>query len=157
MTAQAENQTTATDRIEKRVQLRAPRARVWRAIADSKEFGKWFGVILDGSFVAGQTTRGRITIKGYEHVTLEMEVQQVEPERYFAYRWHPYAVDAAVDYSSEPTTLVEFHLAEIATGTEVTIVESGFDRIPLDRRSEAFRMNDAGWNGQAKNLERYVS
>jgi uncharacterized protein YndB with AHSA1/START domain len=157
MTAQADTKVTTADKIEKRFEVRAPRARVWRALADSKQFGEWFGVVLDGPFAAGKSTRGKITIKGYEHVTLEMDIQRIDPEQYFAYRWHPYAVDPKVNYSSEPTTLVEFHLAESATGTEVTIVESGFDRIPLDRRSEAFRMNDAGWNGQARNLERYVS
>ena len=101
--------------------------------------------------------RGRITIKGYEHVQMEMLVERIQPERLFSYRWHPYAVDATVDYSAEPTTLVEFHLEEAEGGTLLTIVESGFDRLPASRRSEAFRMNDAGWTGQAKNIERYVT
>lgn len=148
-----------TDRIEKRIQLRAPRARVWRAIADAGEFGSWFGMKLDGAFAAGATIRGRITIPGYEHVTVDMQVERIEPERYFAYRWHPYAIDPKVDYSSEPTTLVEFRLEEIAGGggTAVTIVESGFDRIPLARRAEAYRMNEQGWAGQAKKLAAYVA
>ena len=148
----------STDRIEKRVVLRAPRSRVWRAIANAKEFGTWFGVQLDGDFAAGATVRGRLTIKGYEHLTLEMEVGRIEPEGYFSYRWHPYAIDPKVDYSSEPTTLVEFRLDEIAGGgTAVTIVESGFDKIPLARRAEAYRMNDQGWAGQAKKLAQYVA
>src|ERR1044071_1739391 len=139
----------STDRIEKRVVLRAPRSRVWRAIANAKEFGTWFGVQLDGDFAEKATVRGRLTIKGYEHLTLEMEVGRIEPEGYFSYRWHPYAIDPKVDYSSEPTTLVEFRLDEIAGGgTAVTIVESGFDKIPLARRAEAYRMNDQGWAGQ---------
>jgi uncharacterized protein YndB with AHSA1/START domain len=112
---------------------------------------------LDGAFVEGRTVRGQITHPGYEHVTVEMIVERIEPERYFSYRWHPYAMDAATDYSAEPTTLVEFLLQETDEGTTVTIVESGFDRIPLARRAEAFRMNDRGWAGQIKNLAQYVS
>lgn len=148
---------SSTDRIEKRIELRAPRARVWSAIADANEFGAWFGMKLEGAFAARATIRGRLTIPGYDHLTLDIHVEQIEPERYFSYRWHPYAIDPKVDYSTEPTTLVEFHLEEIAGGTVVTIVESGFDRIPLARRAEAYRMNDGGWAGQAKNLARHVA
>jgi uncharacterized protein YndB with AHSA1/START domain len=147
----------STDRIEKRVVLRASRSRVWRAISTAEEFGAWFRVNLEGVFAEGATIRGRITHPGYEHVTLEMQVERVEPERYFSYRWHPYAIDPAVDYSAEPTTLVEFILEEIEGGTALTIVESGFDRIPPARRAEAFRMNDQGWAGEIKNIERHVS
>ena len=154
---QASNDTTSTDRIEKRFEVRAPPARVWRAIANANEFGAWFGMNLEGAFAARATIRGRLTIPGYDHLTLDLHVEQVEPERYFSYRWHPYAIDPNVDYSAEPTTLVEFRLEEIADGTAVTIVESGFDRIPLARRAEAYRMNDGGWTGQAKNLARYVA
>ena len=148
---------TSTDRIEKKVELRAPRSRVWRAIANAEEFGTWFRMSLDGEFAEGGTIRGRITHPGYEHVTVEMRVERIEPERYFSYRWHPYAIDMAVDYSAEPTTLVEFILQEMEGGTAVTIVESGFDRIPLARRAEAFRMNERGWDGQVQNLARHVS
>jgi uncharacterized protein YndB with AHSA1/START domain len=148
---------TYTDRIEKKVKLRAPRSRVWRAIATAEEFGAWFGVKLEGQFAEGATVRGKITHPGYEHLTMEMLVERIEPERYFAYRWHPYAIDTAVDYTSEPTTLVEFRLDEADGGTVLTIVESGFDRIPLARRAEAFRMNDQGWTEQLKNIERHVS
>ena len=155
--AQQTEDTPSTDRIEKKVVLRAPRSRVWRAISTAEEFGTWFRVNLEGVFAEGATIRGRITHPGYEHVTVEMLVERIEPERLFSYRWHPYPMDPAVDYSAEPTTLVEFILEEIEGGTAVTIVESGFDRIPLARRAEAFRMNDQGWAGQIKNLERYVS
>jgi len=148
---------TNTDRIEKKVILRAPRSRVWRAIATAEEFGAWFGVKLEGPFAEGATVRGKITHPGYEHLTMEMLVERIEPERYFAYRWHPYAIDTAVDYTSEPTTLVEFRLDDADGGTVLTIVESGFDRIPLARRAEAFRMNDQGWTEQLKSIERHVS
>jgi uncharacterized protein YndB with AHSA1/START domain len=149
--------TTNTDAIEKTVTLRAPRSRVWRAITNAKEFGEWFRVKLEGTFAEGVTIHGKITYPGYEHLTMEMLIERIEPERYFAYRWHPYAVDPDVDYSSQPTTLVEFRLEEAAGGTVLTVVESGFDRIPLARRAEAFRMNDGGWTEQMKNIERYVS
>jgi uncharacterized protein YndB with AHSA1/START domain len=146
-----------TDRIEKRVSLRASRARVWRAITAPDEFGAWFGAKFHGPFVEGATVRGNITHPGYEHLTLEIQIERLESERYFAYRWHPYAIDPTVDYSSEPTTLVEFRLDDADAGTLLTIVESGFDRFPLARRAEAFRMNDQGWTEQARNIERYVS
>jgi uncharacterized protein YndB with AHSA1/START domain len=159
MTVQAKEaqDRPSTDRIEKKVVLRASRSRVWRAITTAKEFGAWFRVNLEGEFAEGATIRGRITHPGYEHLTMEMLIERIEPERYFSYRWHPYAIDPAVDYSAEPTTLVEFTLQETEGGTALTIVESGFDRIPLDRRAEAFRMNDQGWAGQINNIARYVS
>ena len=148
---------TETDRIEKKVTLKAPRSRVWRAIADADQFGVWFGVKLESPFKAGKTVRGRILHPKYEHMKLDMEIEKIEPERYFSYRWHPYPIDPNVDYSKEPTTLVEFILEEDNGGTALTIVESGFDRIPLARRVEAFRMNDNGWTSQIKNIEKYVS
>ena len=149
----------STDRIEKRFEVRAPRARVWRAIANANEFGAWFGMQLEGAFAAGKTVRGRLTIPNYDHLTLELQIERIDAEHFFSYRWHPYAIDPKLDYSSEPTTLVEFRLEEIdgGKGTAVTIVESGFDGIPLARRAEAFRMNDAGWTGQAKKLAQYVA
>lgn len=146
-----------TDRIEKKVILSAPRSRVWRAIANAEEFGKWFGVKLEGAFQLGATIHGKITYPGYEHLTMEMQVERIEPEKYFSYRWHPYAIDPAVDYSSEPTTLVEFQLEDSESGTLLTIVESGFGRIPLARREKAFRMNDGGWTQQAQSITRHVS
>jgi uncharacterized protein YndB with AHSA1/START domain len=146
----------ATDRIEKRVTLKAPQARVWKALTDAAEFGRWFGVSIDGPFAAGKTARGRITIPKFDHLTAEFHVERVEPESYFSYRWHPYAIDPAVDYSGEPTTLVEFRLAQEGQATVLTIVESGFDRIPLARRAEAFKMNDGGWTSQIRNIEKHV-
>jgi len=140
-----ESVAASTDRIEKRIVLRAERARVWRAITNSEEFGAWFGVKLQGSFEAGATVHGRITSPGCEHMTLDMFVERVEPEELFSYRWHPYGIDVTVDYSGEPTTLVEFRLDEMASGTLLTMVESGFDQIPLGRRAEAFRMHNQGW------------
>lgn len=146
-----------TDRIEKQVVLRAPRARVWRAVTDAAEFGAWFGVRLEGPFTEGAAVRGQITYPGYEHLTMELIVERIVPEGYFAFRWHPNATDPAVDYSAEPTTLVEFRLEDAPEGTRLTIVESGFDRIPLARRADAFRKNDAGWTVQAVNVERHVA
>lgn len=150
-------ETTVTDRIEKRVVLRAPRSRVWRALTDADEFGAWFGVKLHAPFAEGTTARGQITHPGYEHLAMEIFVERIEPEQYIAWRWHPYAVDPGTDYSHEPTTLVEFRLDETGEGTVLTIIESGFDRIPLARRDEAFRMNEGGWIEQARNIERHVS
>jgi uncharacterized protein YndB with AHSA1/START domain len=148
---------TATDRIEKQTLLRAPRARVWRALTDAAEFGTWFRVKLEGGFAVGQRTRGRVTYPGYEHVTFEVVVERIEPERLFSFRWHPYAVDPAVDYSHEPTTLVEFRLEDAPGGTALTVVESGFDRLPPGRRDEAFRMNEGGWKVQMENIRCHVA
>jgi uncharacterized protein YndB with AHSA1/START domain len=148
---------TQTDRIEKQILLRASRSRVWRAIANSDEFGSWFRVKFAEPFKEGATLRGNITQPGYEHVAMEVFVERIEPEQRFVYRWHPYAVDPAVDYSSEPTTRVEFELREAEGGILLHIVESGFDKLPASRRAEAFRMNDGGWSEQAKNIERHVA
>jgi uncharacterized protein YndB with AHSA1/START domain len=148
----------STDRIERQILIDAPRSRVWRALADAEAFGDWFGVALKGSrFVAGQSVRGNITHPGYEHLVFEALVERIEPERYLSFRWHPYAVDPSVDYSQEPTTLVEFTLEEVEGGTRVRVVESGFDRIPLSRRAEALRMNGEGWTEQMKNVAAYVA
>jgi len=147
---------SSTDRIEKHAVLKAPRSRVWRAIADATEFGTWFRMVFDGPFVEGKTVRGRVTYPGYEHVEGDLQVVRIQAESYFAYRWHPYAVDPKVDYSGEPTTLVEFHLEEAGAQTALTIVESGFDQIPAHRRAEAYRMNDGGWTGQVANIAAYV-
>ena len=147
-----------SDRIEKRIELEAPVARVWRALTDHREFGAWFRVALDGPFAVGQTSNGRITHPGYEHLKWEAMVEKMEPERLFSFRWHPYAVDPKVDYSREPTTLVEFRLEKLGERrTLVQISESGFDALPRDRRAEAFRMNEGGWTEQTKNIQRHVS
>src|SRR5260370_22056742 len=121
----------ATDRIEKEIVLRAPRSRVWRALANAEEFGAWFGMKLEGAFAPGGRVHGHITLPGHGQVTIEMAIERMDPESRMAYRWHPYAVESGVDYSSEPTTLVDFHLEEVAERTRPTAIESSFDRNPL--------------------------
>jgi uncharacterized protein YndB with AHSA1/START domain len=145
-----------TDRIEKQIVIRAPRSRVWRALTDAREFGKWFGVHLEDAFAPGGPARGRITSPGYEHLILEVHVERMERERLFSFRWHPHAVDPKHDYSSEPTTLVVFELEDIPEGTRLKVTESGFDQIPIARRAEAFRMNSGGWAQQVENIAAYV-
>jgi uncharacterized protein YndB with AHSA1/START domain len=157
-----------TDRIEKTILLRAPPERVWRAISDPKEFGTWFGVEFDGPFVAGARVTGRIVptrvdaqvAKAQEpHAGAKFEctIDRVEPMRLFSFRWHPYGVEQGVDYSKEPTTLVTFALEEAAGGTKLTITETGFDQIPLERRAKAFSANAEGWAMQAKLIEKYLA
>jgi len=148
---------SSTDRIEKEILLRAPRARVWRALTEAKQFGAWFGVALEGGFAEGATVRGRITHPDFDKFTMEVVIDRIVPEELFSYRWHPYAVDPKVDYSVEPMTLVEFRLSEAPGGTLLRVVESGFDRIPAARRAEALRMNDGGWSAQLRNIERHVA
>jgi len=145
------------DRIEKRIELKAPVSRVWRALTDHREFGEWFRVKIDGPFVPGQVSLGHITYPGYEHLKWEAVVQKMEPERLFSFTWHPYAIDPKMDYSNEPQTLVEFRLEPTATGTLLFVTESGFDKIPSHRRDEAFRTNDGGWTQQMKNIESHVA
>jgi uncharacterized protein YndB with AHSA1/START domain len=148
----------STDRIERSSLINTPVSRVWRALTNAEEFGGWFGVALKGkNFVAGQPVQGNITIPGFEHVVFEALVERVEPEKLFSYRWHPYAVDPAIDYSKEPTTLVEFTLKDAGKGTLLTVVESGFDKIPVARRAEAIRMNTGGWEGQLVNIQKHVA
>lgn len=159
---------SATDRIEKQVFLKAPRSRVWRAISDAREFGSWFGVRFDKSFAPGAQLRGTMTPttvdaqmaerqKPYEGRAFDIVVDRVEPERFFSFRWHPYAVEPGVDYSKEAMTLVTFTLEAAAGGTQLTIVESGFDQLPAARRARAFEMNSGGWAGQAVLIGKYLA
>jgi uncharacterized protein YndB with AHSA1/START domain len=147
--------THSTDRIEKTTVLRAPQTRVWRALTDAKQFATWFGITLDEAFVVGRTVTGQLSMRG-EQFTIEFAIERMEPEHTFAYRWHPYAIDKNTDYSAEPMTLVEFRLKSVAEGTELTVIESGFDRIPAHRRDEAYRMNEGGWRSQIEKLRRHV-
>jgi uncharacterized protein YndB with AHSA1/START domain len=149
---------TSTDRIERKILLKATRSRVWRAVSDAEEFGRWFGVDFKGkSFVAGKPVRGPITYPGYEHIVMEVSIERVLPERLLSWRWHPAAMDTSVDYSQEPTTLVVFELEEVDGGTLLTVVESGLDQIPPDRRATVFRLNTSGWDEQMRNIERHVA
>ena len=146
------------DRIEKRVVLRAPRAKVWRALTRPEEFGAWFGVRFEpgAAFTPGARTRGQIAFPGYETWTFEVLVERLEPERFLSWRWHPYP-EPGVDVSGEPTTLVEFRLEEVSGGTELTVVESGFERLGAARRARAFPMNERGWAAQLENVARHVA
>jgi uncharacterized protein YndB with AHSA1/START domain len=166
-----------SDRIEKQVTLRAPVSKVWKAIADAQQFGRWFGVELEGPFVAGKAIKGVFGGELNEDAILDHQkrlglppskvklpdkdsvfctVERIDPERYFSFRWIPYGIDAEVDPTNEPTTLVEFRLEPVAEGTRLSIVESGFERVPAHRRERAFRMNDGGWAGQAENVRKHV-
>ncbi|TWC12058.1 MULTISPECIES: SRPBCC family protein [unclassified Pseudomonas] len=147
-----------SDRIERKILLKAPRSQVWRALANAEAFGQWFGVALEGKrFVAGERTQGQITYPGYEHLTWDVLVERVEPERVFSFRWHPYAVEPQVDYSQEPETRVQFELEDMDGGTLLKVVESGFDGIPEARRLKAFRMDSRGWDEQMTNIEAFLN
>jgi uncharacterized protein YndB with AHSA1/START domain len=159
---------SATDRIEKTITLRAPLSRVWRAITDSQEFGRWFGVRFQEPFAAGRALTGTITPtevdpevaklqEPYAGIAFDFLIERIEPMRLFSFRWHPGGVDPKVDYSKEPTTLVVFELREVPEGTVLKITESGFDQIPLERRAKAFSGNEAGWEHQTKLVARYLA
>jgi uncharacterized protein YndB with AHSA1/START domain len=149
---------TSTDRIERKILLKAPRSRVWRALSNAEEFGAWFGVDFKGkAFAAGQPVKGQITYPGYEHLVMEVFIERIVPERLLSWRWHPAAIDPAVDYSPEPTTLVVFEFQDVEGGVELSVVESGFDKIPAARRAAAFRLNTSGWDEQLVNIEKHVA
>ena len=157
----------AKDRIEKQAVLRAPRERVWQAVSDAGKFGEWFGVRFDGPFAAGRRATGKIVPTRvdrevaklqapYEGTPFEFVVESVEPEDRIVFRWHPFAIEKAVDYSSEPMTRIVFAFADTEDGTRVTITESGFDAIPAARREQAYAANEGGWAHQLKLLEKFV-
>lgn len=159
--------TAVSDRIEKEVLLRAPLSRVWQALTDAGEFGQWFGVRLDGPFKAGTPIHGKITPttvdpevakmqQPYEGMKFEIVIDRIEPKKLFSFRWHPFGVDPKVDYSSEPMTLVEFTLQEVPEGVRLTVIESGFDKVPIERRAQAFTANEGGWTKQMELIQKYV-
>lgn len=145
------------NKIQRQIELKKPVSRVWKALTDYREFGDWFRVALEAPFAVGKEASGKILHPGYEHVTWRATIVKMEPEKIFAFTWHPYGIDKERDYSNEPPTLVEFRLEETATGTRLTLTETGFDKVPADRRLEAFRMNSEGWTIQMKNIEAHVS
>ena len=158
----------STDVIEKKILLHAPRTRVWRALSDSTEFGTWFGMKFDAPFTPGASLQGVIAPTGanaevaksqkeYEGLPFDITIEQMQPERLFSFRWHPYAIERSVDYSAEPTTLVVFTLEEAPDGVLLTVTESGFDRIPLERRAKAFAANEKGWGMVVKMIEEYLA
>jgi uncharacterized protein YndB with AHSA1/START domain len=150
--------TQSTDRIERKILLKAPRARVWRALSNAEEFGGWFGVKLKGqSFAPGQRTRGQVMHPGYEHLTFEVLIERMEPERMLSWRWHPGALQEDADFAAAPTTVVTFKLEDAEGGTLVSVVESGFDSLPPHRRMDAFRENTEGWDAQMKAIEKHVA
>ena len=159
---------TETDRIQKRVVLRAPLPRVWSAVSDSSRFGAWFGARFEGPFVAGKPAKGTIAPtkvdpevaklqESHAGLPINLLIERVEPMRLFSFRWHPFAIEKEADYSNEPTTLVSFELAEVPGGTELVITESGFDALPASRRAKAFEANDGGWTHQARLVEKYLA
>jgi len=146
-----------SDRVEKKIELKAPVEKVWSALTDSQKFGEWFRVKLEGPFAVGEAVSGKVLYPGYEHLKFEVVVKAIEPRSLFSYTWHPYAIDPKVDYTQEAPTLVEFRLEPVAEGTMLGVTESGFDKLPSERRLEAFRMNDNGWGQQMKNIEAYLA
>jgi uncharacterized protein YndB with AHSA1/START domain len=144
------------NRIEKHVDLKAAPSRVWKALTDHKEFGEWFGVKLEAPFIVGKTVPGKLMYPGFEHLKWAVDVKKMEVERLFSFTWHPYPVDASIDYDKETPTLVEFSLQAKGTGTHLVVTESGFEKIPANRRLEAFRMDTEGWIEQMENIAKYV-
>lgn len=141
--------------IERQITIKAPVAKVWKALTDAKQFGQWFKVDLHSDFVAGKTTKGRNTLKGFE-MDMVFHVKEITPQTYFSYSWIPFPIDQKFDYSKEEPTLVEFFLEETKNGTLVKVKESGFNKITASRRAEAFKMHTGGWEAQLKNIESFL-
>jgi len=157
-----------TDRIEKQVLLKAPREKVWRAVSDATQFGRWFGVRFEGHFEEGRKLSGKIVPtevdpavaamqKPYEGTPFEWVVERIEAPRRIVFRWHPFAIDKNVDYSAEPMTTIVFELEEVGGDTRLTITESGFDSLPVARRAQAFQANEGGWTHQLKLVEKFLA
>ncbi len=149
--------TTSTDRIEVQATFDVPQSRVWSAITDVKQFNAWFGVMLTSPFRPGTTVSGKLAVAGFEHLVMSIWIEQLEPERLFSFRWHPYAIEEGVDYTSEPTTLVSFTLEDVPGGTRLALVESGFAALPESRRAKAFAMNERGWGIQLENIRKHLA
>lgn len=158
----------STDQIQKKVHLKASKVRVWRALTDSTQFGSWFGMRLEGSFIPHSKLHGvivpttvdpevAIMQKPYEGKTVELLIEKIEAEKLFSFRWHPFAVDPKIDYSKEPMTLVMFKLEEKNDGVLLTVTESGFDKIPISRRAEALKANEGGWSKQMELIKKYLT
>jgi len=157
------------DTIRKEVVLKAPLERVWNAIANAGEFGAWFGMRFDQpsfrpntpmtGFIKSTEVNDEVAAaqKPYEGTAFEFHVNDIVPMKSISFSWHPYAVNKTHDYSGEPMTVITFTLEEVADGTRLVLTESGFDRIPLDRRAEAFRANDGGWTAQMTLIEAYLA
>ncbi len=157
-----------TDRIKKTVLLHATLEQAWHAISDAQQFGQWFGASFDQPFVAGKTLRATIvpttvdaTVAALQAphagVTFDFLVDRIEPRQSIAFRWHPFAIDTAHDYSTEPMTLIEFALRAQADGVQLTITESGFDQLALARRAQAYAANAAGWAMQTSLVAKYLA
>jgi uncharacterized protein YndB with AHSA1/START domain len=149
------NKQKQEDSIEKQIEIKAPLAKVWKALTDTRQFGQWFGVSLHSEFVAGKTTKGRNTSKGFE-MDMEFHVKEIRPQTYFSYAWTPFPLDRTFDYSKEKPTLVEFFLEENAKGTLLKVKESGFTHVTASRRAEAFKMHTGGWEAQLGNIKGFV-
>lgn len=145
-----------SDIIEKQIEIKAPVAKVWEALTDAKKFGTWFKADLESSFVAGKTTKGKNTSKGFE-MKMEFHIKEIKPQTYFSYAWTPFPLDQTFDYSKEEPTLVEFYIEPMGTGTLLKVKESGFDKITASRRAKAFEMHTGGWIAQLENIAKFVA
>ena len=141
--------------IERQIQIKAPVAKVWSALTDSKLFGQWFNAKFQTGFVAGKTTMAKNTSKGFE-MDIQFHVKEIKPQSYFSYAWVPFPIDQDFDYSKEEPTLVEFFLEQQGAGTLLKVKESGFNKITASRRAKAFEMHSGGWEAQLRNVEKFL-
>ncbi len=144
-----------TDYIKQSIDISAPVERVYRALTDHAEFGQWFGAQFGAPFECGKFARGVVRFRGNE-IPIAFRIVAMDSPDFFSFTWHPYAVEKEVDYDDEIPTFVEFRLKAADGGTHLTVTESGFDALPEARKAEAFRMNNGGWEAQARNLKNHA-
>lgn len=142
-------------KIERTIVLRAPRSRVWRALTDGRMFAEWFGVTIEGEFAPGAAVHMVTTHPGFAGIHFTLWVERMEPEHTFTWKWHPGSEQPGPGHEAERTD-VSFTLEEVAEGTRLTAIESGFDRISLARRAKVYQEIVGGWDGQLAALEAYV-
>jgi uncharacterized protein YndB with AHSA1/START domain len=143
--------------IERTIDLKASVDRVWTALTDYEEFGAWFRLELDGPFQVGRVTTGVVNCPGHEGLPFWARVTVMEAPRRFSFVW---PMDESVDPDDpdieHKVTLVDFTLEPLAEGARLTVRESGFERLPADKRLQVFRDNNGGWDFQMKNIRSHV-
>ncbi|MGP1393879.1 MAG: SRPBCC family protein [Inquilinaceae bacterium] len=145
------------DQIVRTIDLKAPVERVWKALTDHEEFGSWFRLSLHEPFELGEVTFGETRYPGHEGLPFWAEVVVMDEPRFFSFVW---PMDESIQPDApdldQKVTLVEFTLEPTASGSRLTVRESGFEKLPEERRLQAFRDNQGGWDVQTMNIKEFV-
>lgn len=140
------------DRIERVLTLRAPRARVWKAITEPAGLSQWLGNRAEVDLRPG----GELILEWPEHGIYRCRIVTVEPPHRFAYRWYMTGMNSEEAVETGPSTLVEFSLKEVPEGTMLTLVESGFAAFPADIAAKSYHHSVEGWAIELGELAAYL-